>query len=134
MEETQKSWFDRNWKWFIPLLLFVVFVVFTIFIGLMTLGVFQVMKSSDIYQMALHEVQTHEDANRVLGEPIEPGWFLSGNINMSDDDGEAQLSIPVHGTKQAGTVQLEAVKKDGKWMFNSLLLDVDNTDTDIVIY
>ncbi len=104
------------------------------FIGLITLGVYHLIKTSDIYQMALREVQAHEEAKNILGEPIKPGWFVTGNINLKDQSGEALLSIPVNGTKCEGTVQLDAVRKDGKWIFNSLLLDVDDSDTDIVIY
>ena len=131
MEVVQQNWFDRNWKWFIPLLLFVLLAVF---IGPIMFGVFYMMKSSDIYQLALHEVQTSEEAKRTLGEPIEPGWFLSGNISMKNNDGIARLSIPVSGTLQEGTIELDATKKDGQWTFNSLLLDVSGTDTDIVIH
>ena len=131
MDKTQQGWFDRNWKWFIPLLLFVLLAVF---IGPIMFGVFYMMKSSDIYQLALHEVQTSEEAKRTLGEPIEPGWFLSGNISMKNNDGNARLSIPVSGTLQEGTIEMDATKKDGQWIFNSLLLDVNGTDTDIVIH
>ncbi|MEE9552053.1 MAG: cytochrome c oxidase assembly factor Coa1 family protein, partial [Gammaproteobacteria bacterium] len=71
---------------------------------------------------------------RILGLPITPGWYVTGNINLENRDGKATLEIPVQGTQQAGIVKMDAIKKDGQWTFNYLILDVEGSDTDIIIY
>ena len=131
MEKPQTSWFDKNWQWFIPVLLV---SIFAIVIGPITLGVFHLMKSSDIYQLALHEVKANDEAKKILGEPIEPGWYVTGNIRLNEQEGAAQLSIPVAGTLQEGTLQLDAIKKDGQWTFNSLILKAGSDATTITIH
>jgi len=113
---------SKDGRWFVPLLVVSVLMAFALFVGSIVFGVFYLMKSSDVYKMALVEAQTNEKSREALGPPINAGWYVTGNINMSGSSGHATLSIPVDGSKQGGTLYLEANKSAGQWKFDRLIL------------
>ncbi len=92
--------------------------------GMMAL-VFGSLKSSTPYQQALFTVQNNPQAVQTLGEPIKAGFLLSGSINLSGNEGDASLQIPVSGPKGKGTIYVEAEKYDNAWHYNRLELQVD---------
>jgi Cytochrome oxidase complex assembly protein 1 len=93
------NWWNRNWKWFVPLGCFSIAMLFVVFIGSTVLIVFSAMKSSDIYKDALARAKTHPAVIEALGSPVTEGFLLSGNTNVNGTSGEANLSIPVAGPK-----------------------------------
>ena len=82
------------------------------------------LKQSDAYKEALAAVRSNPAAVEALGEPIEPGFFLSGSVNVTGPAGEAVLSIPLHGPRGKGTLYLEATKRAGRWEYSLLELAV----------
>ena len=114
----------RNW---------IIATVVAIVVALAGIGVgvfffvVSLLKGSDVYQQALARVNASAQATQVLGLPIETG-FPMGNIRISGPSGEAQLSIPVHGSKAKGTIYLEATKRMGEWRFDRILLEIDGRE------
>jgi hypothetical protein len=86
------------------------------------------LKQSDAYKEALDKVRGDGAAVEALGEPIEPGFFLSGTVNVSGPSGDAVLSIPLQGPKGKGTLYLEATKSAGRWTYSLLELAVEGVD------
>lgn len=82
------------------------------------------LKQSDAYKEALAALRADSAAVEALGEPIEPGFFLSGSVDVSGPSGEAELSIPVHGPRGEGKLYLEATKRAGQWEYSLLELAV----------
>jgi len=121
------TWWDRNWKWFVPTLCLLLLLLFFGFIGLIFYGVFSVMKSSDAYQMAVHEAKSNPEVVAGIGEPITEGFFTSGNINTTGSSGVADLAIPISGPKGDATIYLSATKSLGKWTFKDLVVEIENT-------
>ncbi len=83
------------------------------------------LKQSDAYKEALAKVRAESAAVEALGEPIEPGFFLSGSVNVSGPTGDASLSIPLSGPGGKGKLYLEATKRAGRWEYSLLELAVD---------
>jgi hypothetical protein len=71
--------------------------IFTGLAALIVTVVFGMLKSSDAYQGALARARADPAVVMALGSPIEEGWFVMGNINISGSSGEADLAIPVSG-------------------------------------
>ena len=92
--------------------------------------VFSVLKSSDAYQLGVSRLQANAAAVSALGAPISAG-IPSGKISVSGSSGQAGLNFSVTGTKAAGHVVLEAVKKEGVWSLTTLKLKVDGRDEEI---
>jgi uncharacterized integral membrane protein len=126
-QEKSRTWWQRNWKWFVPvaaigfLALFAAFIVFIITI------VFGMVKSSDVYKKALATTQAHPAVVKALGSPIEGGIFVMGSINTSGPSGQADLAIPISGPIGKGTIYARASKAAGRWTFSQLVVEIKAT-------
>jgi len=89
------------------------------------------LKNSDPYQHALGEVRSNPEATAALGEPIEEGWMASGNISLNGSSGNADLAIPVSGSKSSGDIYVVATKSGGRWTYSTLRLEVDGSPDSI---
>ena len=126
-----KSWFSRNWKWFIPTLILGLVLLLALFVGGLLTFVFGLLKSSEPYQHAVAVASSDPEVVRELGAPIAPGWYLSGNINVSGNSGDADLAIPLKGSLHRGTVYVVAKKTDGIWKYSALKMLVEGRESPI---
>jgi hypothetical protein len=115
------DWFDRNWKWFVPLLGVMGFVL----IGGFVIFLFGLMKSSGAYQGALSRVKTAPAVVAALGTPIKEGYFFTGNISVNGPSGRAELTIPISAPKGTATVYVAATKSLGVWHYDHLIVQID---------
>jgi hypothetical protein len=123
----RKGWFERNWKWFVPLAVvtFLAFIAaFALLIVHLVLGC---IKDMDVYKEAMNRAQSHPAVVERLGTPVEDGYFVMGNVNMSGSSGEADLSIPIRGPKGKATLYVEATRSRGVWNYD--VLEVKFRDT-----
>lgn len=121
----RKSWFARNWKWFLPTIILVPLLLLALFIGVIFSAVFGMMKSSEPYQHAVAVASQDARVSAQLGAPVTPGWYASGNINLSNDSGNAELAIPLKGALRHGTVFVMAKKSDGIWSYQRLEVEIE---------
>jgi len=124
-----KSWFARNWKWFMPLLAFTALGTLCLFV----VGVYEIaanmVRSSDVYSIAIQKAQQSPAVWSNIGRPFQVGKFVQGNIGLSNDNGEAELSIPISGAQGAGHIVVSAKKRAGQWTFQTLEVHVDADGT-----
>ncbi len=120
-------WWGRNWKWFAPTgclgLLLLATGLILVFMGI----VFGAMKSSDAYKTALAKAKADPRVVDTLGSPIKAGFFVSGKTNVSGSSGQADLTVPISGPKDKGTMYLVASKFAGEWTFSKLVVEVEKT-------
>jgi hypothetical protein len=121
------NWWKRNWKWFVPLGCFCTAVAFVVFVGSVVLIVFSAVKSTDVYKDALARAKAHPAVVEVLGSPVTEGFLVSGNTNVNDASGEANLSIPIAGPKGKGTIYVAARKSLGQWNYSGLVVEIAKT-------
>jgi len=121
----RKGWFGRNWKWFVPTGCMTIIVLIVAFVGGIFAFVAGSMKSSDAYTQAMARVAADPQVADKIGHPVSPGWFISGNVNVNGDSGDANLAIPVSGPKGKGKVYVEAKKGAGLWQFETLQVEVE---------
>ena len=93
------------------------------------LVVFTAMKSTDVYKVALRRAQANPKVQQALGAPIHDGLFVSGHTNASGGSGEADLSIPISGSKGKGTIYLVATKTAGEWQYSTLVVKTDDGES-----
>ena len=101
-------------------------------VALAALGIFAAamcgfMKSSDAYAGALARARSSQAVANALGSPIADGFLIQGNINVSGDSGQAELTIPVSGPKGRGSISVEASKRLGAWHFDRMIVEVEAT-------
>jgi Cytochrome oxidase complex assembly protein 1 len=121
------NWWERNWKWFVPLGCFSVALLFVAFVGSIVLIVFSAVKSTDVYKDALARAKADPAVIEALGSPITEGFLLSGNTNVNGASGDANLSIPISGPKGKGTIYVAATKSLGHWNYSGLVLEIAKT-------
>lgn len=108
----------------IALIVGICLFLFVAFVGGILFFVFSLLRSNGAYQGALERAKKSPEAIVALGEPMEDGYFMSGNISTSNDSGRASLSIPLSGPKGKGTLRVDAVMQLGVWKFSRLDLVV----------
>jgi len=121
------TWFERNRKWFVPVLCVGGLLVFVGIAVLFACVIFGMMKSSDAYKGAVARAKAAPDVIQALGTPISEGYFISGNINVNGSSGRANLAIPISGPKGDATVYVVATKSVGQWTFQSLIVQIETT-------
>ncbi len=123
-QPVKPNWWDRNWKWFVPVACLSALILLAGFVALLMTFVSGVMKSSDAYKQALVRAKANPAVVEALGSPIQDGFFSSGNIHITGPSGNAELAIPISGPKGSGTIYLEAHKSAGEWSFSKLVVEI----------
>jgi hypothetical protein len=97
------------------LFLFVAFCAVLVFI------VFAAIKKSDAYEQALNRVRNDQRVQAALGEPIEPGFWVSGSVSADvQKGGTADFTFPVSGPKTKAKVHAIAATRGQTWEFTTL--------------
>jgi hypothetical protein len=121
----RKSWFSRNWKWFIPTVIGVPVLLIVVLIGGIVGVLFSMMKSSEPYQHAVSVASHDSRITARLGAPVSPGWYVTGNIKLTNDSGNADLAIPLKGPQGRGTVYVTARKSAGNWSYERVEMEME---------
>lgn len=70
--------------------------------------------------MAVAQAESNAAVTQSIGSPLKVGWIVSGNVQVVNSDGHAELSVPVSGPKGSGTLYVEAKKRSGIWRLTFL--------------
>jgi cytochrome oxidase complex assembly protein 1 len=134
-EPRQKSWWGRNWFWVVPLGCLTPIVCVVGCVVLSVMAVFGLLRSSEAYTRSLAAVTENAQVQAALGEPIQPGTFVTGNVNVSNNGGHADIHYSVSGPKGDGSVHVVADKQNGAWVFstNRVVLNPTQEEIDVPV-
>lgn len=118
------SWWGRNWKWVVPVGILTPIVVIGGGLTLIILLVFGMIKSSDPYTDSLAQALANPKVQAALGSPIEAGFFVTGNINVSGSSGDADIAYTITGPNDSGSVYVVAEKSGGQWYYSTMEVQV----------
>jgi hypothetical protein len=115
----QRRWSIRRWLGRGAL----VFLV----LGALVVALFYVLtvrsdRRSAPYRRAMKQLRATASATRLLGTPVEAGWWVRGRVGADS----AALAIPVRGPRREGVLHAEAQTAGGDWVFARLELAVDD--------
>lgn len=131
----RKSWFGRNWLWFMPLVIGGPLLLACACCGGGIVLAFGMVKDSEPYKDAVQMAKSDPQVQALLGTPIEEGWIPVGNINVSgvgaNQTGVADLSITLIGPNGEGTVDVQADEHGGQWTINSCMFYFPPTQASI---
>jgi hypothetical protein len=82
---------------------------------------------SEAIEMAKHDAMVQQE----LGKPMKSAFLPSGEINVNNGAGNADLKIRLKGSKQDGILYVEAIREQGSWHFRELRLVTEESDRDI---
>lgn len=121
----ERSWYQNPWLWGVGGCCIGCILIPVLIVAVLGGGVVYLFKKSDIQEEVLARVRAHPEAMADLGEPVEAGWQVHGSINLSNDEGEADFSMPVTGPEGRGRVYVVAHRRAGEWRFEELLLRLE---------
>lgn len=118
----QKSWWKRNWKWFVSLTGFILILITILFSSGFgrTLGDYsKAYADSSLYENALEKAQQNKRVIEVLGslEPIDNLAILEGEVHYSKDNNSVKTSIRVKGTKGKARLDIFADRINDTWYY-----------------
>jgi hypothetical protein len=120
----QADWFTRNWKWAVPAACLLLVVLLGTFVGALFEVIEYSFQQSDVYTYSVAQARTNPLVVGKIGQPLDVGWFATGNINISGPSGNADLAIPISGPRGTGTIYVVAKKSAGLWHYETLQVEV----------
>ena len=89
-----------------------------VFVVLLLVFIEREIRSSAVYHVSLTEASASQAVTNAIGNPIQGGWFNSGQVVQSSDGrGRAKLMIPISGPKGKGKLRIDAIRSSGSWSF-----------------
>jgi len=125
----RRGWWSRNWKWVVPTGCLGLLLSCGCFGALIVGAVTQSLRGSGAAVEAVTLAKQSPEVREALGEPIEQGMMISGSIQSSNDQGSADVAIPLEGPKAKGTLRMEAYKVGDEWRFTTLQVEVPDRPT-----
>lgn len=126
--EKQKSWFGRNWMWFVPTMGCLTLIILGVLgLGTLFFGVTKLLADSTPSKYAIELASKNEKVISLLGNEIEKDGIISGKVSFTNGDGVANLTIPISGTKGTGIIKVIATKTDGVWEYETLFVQIKST-------
>ena len=105
---------NKKLVWTIVAVVVVVLLLAVLFVGAVGAAIFAGMRSSDPYRFAMQTAARDPRVVARLGSPVQAGWLVGGNIDLRNDSGDADLSIPVSGPIHKGTIHVVGTKTGGR--------------------
>ena len=94
-------------------------------------GVVNMIKSTEVYRMALATATSSPEIQEALGTPIEPGFMPQGSVNSHTSDGTtietADLTIPLKGPKASASLHYAGRKAGGQWEASDFTVTVEGS-------
>ncbi|MDT7831509.1 cytochrome c oxidase assembly factor Coa1 family protein [Flavobacteriaceae bacterium S356] len=125
----KKSWFRRNWTWFVPtmgcgtiIILFILGIV----------GIFSLISGSEPTQHGLEKASNDPQVIKFLGEPIEKYGLPTGEMTYNSDSGSRiDFIVPIEGPKGKGSLIVKGYKENETWVYQKLYVHIKETNEKI---
>jgi hypothetical protein len=131
MAANRSTWYERNHKWFVPVLIVTALLLIVSFVG----GIFAIveyaLRSSYPYKLAVKASDESPEVTAMIGSSMHVGWLATGQFNSSGPEGNVSLSIPLSGPRGHGDIIVAAKKHANRWTFESFEVDVEGHDQPI---
>jgi len=89
-------------------------LVALLFVGGVAWFALRAMGNSDAAETARTFLRHNEALKRDIGEVKDFGWLVTGNINTTNGDGAAQLSLKVIGERKEVNATVELIYRSGR--------------------
>jgi len=108
-------------------------LIVALFVGGTVWFAFHAIGTSEAAETARTFLRNNEILKRDIGEVKDFGWFVTGNINVQNTDGEARLNLKVVGEKGSvnATVDL-SYRNNRSWRVTGATYERDGQTIDLV--
>jgi len=121
----QKTWWQRHWKWLVPVsgvMVIVMVLFFSSGMDEMTKDVAQAYADTALYKDALDKAKADERVIAVLGDiaPIDKLAILEGQVEYTNDDKTVTTSVRIVGTKGKAKLDIAAHRVNEHWKYTKI--------------
>jgi hypothetical protein len=95
-------------------------------------GLNAAIQSSEPYRHGLAEAQNNPQIRELLGEPIAAGYLVNGSINLENDGGQCDMTVPISGPKGSGTIRIRGTRVGGTWSYEELSAEANGRTVDLL--
>jgi hypothetical protein len=120
----ERRWLERNPRWKIPLGCLTGIVLLGGFVVVLFAVIMATFRSSDVYKQAIARAESDPQVRELIGEPMRQQGLITGQLNVSGNEGSADMSIPIAGPRGKGFIGFVAAKNSGVWRFSRLQVNV----------
>lgn len=103
----------RSRKWIIAIVLIAVVIPIVMTVGIIGLvlgGLYYGSKSTQEFECAMSEINRNKEAIELLGAPIEDGYLVMPNIEISGSERRVNFSVPVTGSIRSGSLLVNSYR------------------------
>jgi flagellar basal body-associated protein FliL len=105
-------------------------LIVLVFVGGIVGFVFYKINNSEAAQVSKDFLKTNERLKQDIGEVKDFGKFVTGNINVENGNGTAELSIKVIGERKTVNASVELMYRSGhQWRVTAASYRNDNGET-----
>ena len=127
----QKSWWKRNWKWFVPfsgILLIIISVFISSGMGGIGADLAQAYSDTELYENALEKVKSDQKVTELLGEiePIDKLAILEGAVQFTNNNQTVNSTIRLKGTKGKAKMDITADRINNEWEYKIINVRIKN--------
>ncbi len=124
-----KSWWNKNWKWIIPvfgIFLISIFAISTTDIGKNTIDIVKAYADPDLVETALNKACENEEVKNLLGtlNEIDKIAKLEGSVKYSNNDTSVDISVRVKGSKGNGRMRIIAERNGETWEYKKIVIGI----------
>lgn len=119
-KSTQKKWRNAG------------LIIFFVLIPFMLIPIMSMMKG-EAYDLSVKALQTDPQVISMVGQNVEPGFLVLGEISYSVSGSNANLNYSIEGTKGTAEVYVYATNIADQWTLQELLVISDETGGKVVV-
>ena len=91
------------------------------------LAISWMMRSTDFYKHSVDIAVNDRRVVQALGEPVQTGWWVMGEISSGGMSSEGDLRIPLKGSRGKGTLFAAGRVDAGLWTYFNLVVHISST-------
>lgn len=134
----KQNWWQRNWKWFIPIIgffIFIIGIISTTDIDKNISDIAKVYVDPTLCENAIIQAQGNEEVQNLLGtlDPIDKMAILEGRVAYSNNNTSVDMSVRVKGEKGKGRIRIIAERKNNEWIYNKIQIGIKKIGKTILI-
>jgi len=89
----------------------------------MFFGAMSMLKNAEPFQTAVRLAQENPEVQAILGENISSGFAVQGSINVENDTGNVDMTIPISGSLSSGQVKVRGQRVNGQWVYEEIFFE-----------
>ncbi len=123
----KKKWWNRNWKWVLPLLLVTVFTsTFFVMTGNAAFRYGSVFIQPNLIEHALEKARKNDQVINKLGVLYPHDFFrlLEGDVAYSNDTTKVAITVGIRGPKGKGKLDIIAYRNGQEWKYEKIVVRI----------